>query len=86
MSWKEELIDLRKTTYESDARRIAESIFEEMQLSVINGYFGKVFSFHISPEVGDILVAEGLEYETYKETETHDNSMLFEESKVWFTK
>jgi len=85
MSWKEELIDLRKKTYESDAKRIAESIFEEMKLPITEGYFGKVFSFHISPEVGKILIAEGLEYETYKETETHDNCMLFEESKVWFT-
>lgn len=86
MSWREDLIDLRKTTYEVDAKRMAESIFEEMKISTSEGYFGKVFSFHISPEVGKILIAEGLEYETYKETETHDNCMLFEESKVWFTK
>jgi hypothetical protein len=83
MNWNSELKNIQKLEVTKDAESQANFIMNKMIKAVLDGYQGKTFGFHITPECGKILTEQGLGWKSYKEEEPDIYSLPFEESSVW---
>ena len=83
MNWNQKLKNSRQVIRKSDSQEKADFIYESLKRAIKEGYDGKTFMFHITPDVGKILTEQGLAYKTYRESECDVYSFPFEESSVW---